>query len=341
MEGVPIEPHSLAYIPEVAAAANEYINGARSKKEVKSRSKEAIEQLNGAIQDAYLHQEVTVFGIHQKAAFAPKDSTYHIYLKEGSVTGLSDGFVIVDAESDFEAIEAHNSARQNALLNRVREMSYGRYITSHLLTLEQRRFVRNDFLMQTDIRARAFAPAAISEIFLEGATYIPEDSRTLEAERIVTASDPLTAKLVESLLAKVEESDETMYSLINGARTFRKIHTMNPVASKATMHLLENSLAEDFFGQVYHFAESVPIIEEQGEKIEFSKLIGPDIRMLITSLASGPHADIKSQRFVNETALYLGACRMAGNVVLTNPVYIPLEHLEPSKIESLGRLNAG
>jgi len=338
---VPIEPHSLAYIPEVAAAANEYINGARSKKEVKSRSKEAIEQLNGAIQDVYLHKEVTVFGIHQKAAFAPKDSSYHIYLKEGSVTGLSDGFVIVDAESDFEAIEAHNSAHQNALLRRVRDMSYGRYITSHLLTLEQRRFVRNDFLMQTDILSRAFVPAAISEIFLEGATNIPEDSRTLEAERIVTASDPLTAKLVESLLTNVTESEEVMSSLISGARTFRDINTMNPIASKATLHLLENSLGDNLFGQVFHFADSVPIIEEQGANIEFSRLIGSDIKMLITSFATGPHADIKSQRFVDETGLYLGACRMNGNIVLTNPVYIPLEHLEPSKIESLGRLNAG
>jgi len=143
----PIERYTLQDLDRITSEADRYLNEAPRHRTAKRRAKEVIETLNTAIKNQYLHQIVSVCGLHKKIA-RDKSGNLHSYLKNGVLEGMSDGFIVVDFETDFDDIGSDESTRQADMLANLKEFAPGRYAVSHLVRLTTMEGHTDDFLLQ-------------------------------------------------------------------------------------------------------------------------------------------------------------------------------------------------
>lgn len=327
--------------------ADIYINEAPSDRLRIRRSREVIEELNGLIVESYLHEPVTVFGIHKKASFA-KDGGIHVYLKDGASSGLSDGFVVADLEQDFDDIEHMGSKRQLEFLQKLREQSLGRHVVSHLLTsTDGYSLHRTDFLFQADFRMRILAPAFTSYLFTDSETEIPQDSLTLETERIISTADPESQRLIQIIEEDISRADEPLGALIHSARKFRGLGDKPGRGSQAPLQSalvirLQQILDEPLFGQAYQFENGLPVclVPQANGRVATRNVDIENYQVVFTDIAVAPHfektAGAEHGSFTDERALHLvGYPLDAGKLDYESIVIVPLEHMYDQKYTRL------
>ena len=330
----PLVRYSFQELGRMTAEADDYLNSSTRHREQTRRAKEVIEKLNTHIQHQYLHQPVNVYGIHKKMGH-DKAGNLHVYLKDGGLEGLSDGFIVVDFASDFDNIGAETSRNQADLLASLQEFAPGRYAVSHLVKLFTIEGHSDDFLLQQTLVARGFAPAFASEIFPEEQSGIPVDSELLESERIRALNTDSARRQIDHIEGLLEEASNPLGVLVNHARKFRG---MKPSDQYSFRRIINANIANNIAGRKYKFNDGLPLYFERQEDGSGSGPISLNTAcdVLIADLDSGPHYEVNwAEGFggiTDESALYAVGYLIHDGDFVSQPLVIPLEQLKGLEI---------
>jgi hypothetical protein len=325
----PLERYSFGNLGKLTTEADEYLNSARRAREAKRRSKEVIEKLNTNIQQLYLHQAVSVFGIHKKMGL-DKVGNMHVYLKRGELEGISDGFIVVDFQSDFEDVHADKYRNQGDLLANLHEFAPGRYAVAHLVKLFTLEGHSDDFLIQQNIIARGFSPAFASEIFPEEQAEVLDDFEVDESERIRSIDVGLASRQMGFIEQQIHETGDPLNVLIRHSRKFRGL---KPSEQYSFCRTVNSNILGEITGRRYRFNDGLPLFFMRMDDGSGS---GPNqtqaaCEVLILGLDQGPHYEIDwdgdNGSTTEESALYLTGYLIDEGRLGTQPLVIPLESL--------------
>jgi hypothetical protein len=337
MSGLPrVERFTLTDLHEVTAEADAYVNGAPSPKQADRRSKEVIESLNGRIAPHYLHQLVSIYGIHKKV-HPDKRNNLHVYMKDGELSGMSDGFIVVDFDKDFEDIGKDEYPMQNELYERLRLFAPDRYAVSHLVRLGSIGGRTDDFLIEQGIVFRGFAPAFANELFMEEDVDIPDDSKLLETERLINLTDESKIKYVEHIRGVLEQSDDPLPALIANARKFRG---MDQPTQYSLHRMIQGMVKDNLIGQSYEFQEGLPLFFLQNSDGSGTpKTCDYRMKFMIADVCPGPHYEVstdgESGTTSDESALYLAGYEVTDGVLGGSLMVVPLEYLHKTQPQRL------
>lgn len=331
-----MERYTLHDLKSLTEEADRYINEPNKLRACKRRAREVIENLNSEIEGQYLHSPVAVYGIHKKVSFN-KRTGFHTYLKDGALEGISDGFIVVDFESDFQNIDTESSSRQSDLLERLKRQRPGRFAVSHLVRLAYLHGYSDDFLLHQAVTTRGFSPAYASEIFMEDDAPIPEDSEILETERIAALSSQSAESQIKHIMQMLSDTDDPLPALIANARKFR---SMKPSDQYGLKRLIQDNI-EEFVGSQYEFGGGIPVYFGQNPDGSGTGVMSRDdaCRVFVIGIDNGPHLQAESKRssakLTEESSLYLAGYLVEQDRITDSLVVIPLEHLHGADLTKI------